>query len=209
MVRVVKKPPGFKEKHASNSSPLFFDLNKSIVEVIIGDLLFHPDDVGGISHERALALFEAVGKDGEAVKDVSEAVRYIARVKTHRQFSLLVKFIAGGASFRQAALQIECVKVETGIGDYGGCSDAVAANYARVGCAQSLQLLAECMSQVWAFSLAFDGSTHQGMSYLDVRLRFGRGNRLHNFHLLAVPLFERHTGAYMFEVLVTYAMSSR
>ncbi|OWZ20277.1 hypothetical protein PHMEG_0005341 [Phytophthora megakarya] len=132
-------------------------------------------------------------------------------LKNHRKFSLLVKLIACMSIFRQAALPMECMKRETGIGDYSGSSDKIAANIARVVYSQILQLLAVCMSHGRAFSLALSGATHQGMSYFDVRLRFGRGNVMHNFRLLAIPLFERHTRAYMLEVLVCLidAMTSR
>ncbi|KAF1782349.1 hypothetical protein GQ600_6162 [Phytophthora cactorum] len=56
------------------------------------------------------------------------------------------------------------------------------------------------LSNVWAFSLAFDSSNHQSRSYLDVRVRFGITGKIQNFHLVAIPLYERHTGAYMFDV---------
>ncbi|ETM50608.1 hypothetical protein L914_05392, partial [Phytophthora nicotianae] len=56
----------------------------------------------------------------------------------------------------------------------------------------------------WAFSLAFDGSTRLGMSYLDVRVRFGHDADIQNFHLLAIPLYQRHTDAYMLDVLVRF-----
>ncbi|OWZ08009.1 hypothetical protein PHMEG_00019515 [Phytophthora megakarya] len=108
--------------HFESTKPLFFELNKSIVEAIVGDLLFHPDDIDGILHERSLAIFQGVGRDGEAEG-------YVAKVQNHRKFSLLMKLIACASSFRQAMLQMECAKVETGIGDYGGCSDIIAANY--------------------------------------------------------------------------------
>ncbi|KAF1780163.1 hypothetical protein JG687_00015165 [Phytophthora cactorum] len=37
---------------------------------------------------------------------------------------------------------------------------------------------------MWTFSLAFDSSTHQNRSYLDVRVRFGITGTINNFHLL-------------------------
>jgi len=84
---------------------------------------------------------------------------------------------------------------------FGGCNDVMASNYTCIVCAALLQILSDVISQVWAFSLAFDGSTHQGMSYLDVRVRFVWLGVLYNFHLMAIPLFVRHTGENLFRVL--------
>lgn len=112
--------------------------------------VFHPDDVDGISHESALTLFE-----GKEAGSGGEIIGYVTRVKHQRKFNHLIKLIACGSTFCKAAQQMECVKVETGIGDYGGCSDAITANYDRVVCAQSLQLLSECISPVWTFFTSF------------------------------------------------------
>ena len=100
-----------------------------------------------------------------------------------------------------AARLISCTRQESGIAMYGGCSDVVASNYTRIVCAASLQIISDCLSRVWAFYIVLDGSTHQGMSYLDARVRFEMNSVLHNFHLMAIPLFERHTGEAMFDAL--------
>jgi hypothetical protein len=42
------------------------------------------------------------------------------------------------------------------------------------------------------------------MSYLDVRIIFSVHDVMYNFHLLALPLFDRHTGENMFDVLVQF-----
>jgi len=43
-----------------------------------------------------------------------------------------------------------------------------------------------------------------GMSYLDVRVCFVWLNVLYNFHLIAIPLFDRHTGNNQFQVLTKF-----
>ena len=50
---------------------------------------------------------------------------------------------------------------------------------------------------MWVFSLANDASTHYGMSYFDNRIRFHRDGILYNVHALTIPIFERHTGENM------------
>ena len=57
---------------------------------------------------------------------------------------------------------------------------------------------------VWAFSLAFDCSTHFEQSFFDLRLRLCFQGVLCNLHLLCVPLYERHTAENLFNVLRTF-----
>ena len=54
------------------------------------------------------------------------------------------------------------------------------------------------MQQSWAFTLAFDGSTHQGMSYFDVQTQFHINCCPFKFHLMAIPLFKQQKGENMF-----------
>ncbi len=64
----------------------------------------------------------------------------------------------------------------------------------RVNVGANMQVLWDVLNQhdVWAFSLAGDESTHQGMSFFDVRIRVYVGGRLFNIHLVVVPLYNRH-----------------
>lgn len=65
----------------------------------------------------------------------------------------------------------------------------------------SLQILLNVMLQVWTFFIALNCFTHQGMFYLDVCSRVNIESSIQNFHLLAIPLFDRHTTANFFVVL--------
>lgn len=174
---------------------LLFSINSGIVDTIIGKLLFHPDDVGTRSHTRAMAVFK---RDGESDST------YVCTEKNPSRFRLCVRFLGRGASFRMAAALMDDAKEETGIGRFGGCSEDVVARYARLVCAASLQRLSQCLDKVWTFSLATDCATHQGKSYADVRCRFYLNGELHNFHLLAIPLYERHTAINIFNVVETF-----
>jgi hypothetical protein len=42
------------------------------------------------------------------------------------------------------------------------------------------------------------------MSYLDVLVRFTIKSTVFNFHVLAIPLYNHHTGEHMFDVLVQF-----
>jgi hypothetical protein len=64
---------------------------------------------------------------------------------------------------------MDSTKDESGISVFGGCGDVVASNYTWIVCAHCMQILSNTIQQTWSFTLAFDGSTHQEISYLDVQ----------------------------------------
>jgi len=85
----------------------------------------------------------------------------------------------------------------------GSLTDTKVAGYARIVLAHSLQLISTILNpgknrSCWAFSLASDASTHYGSSYLDNRIRVHIDGKLHNFHLIAIPMYEKHSGKNMF-----------
>jgi hypothetical protein len=55
---------------------------------------------------------------------------------------------------------------------------------------------------VWAFSIAFDGSTHCGTAFFDVRIRISVKGILYNFHMIVMPHFGRHTADLQVKMLV-------
>ncbi|KAJ1649069.1 hypothetical protein GGF38_006235, partial [Coemansia sp. RSA 25] len=52
-------------------------------------------------------------------------------------------------------------------------------------------------TDIWAFSLAFDASTHLHRSYLDVRVRLHVVGLLENIHILALPIHGQHSGKHI------------
>ena len=89
----------------------------------------------------------------------------------------------------------------------GSLMDTKAAGYARTVLAHSLHLIATILDpqknqSTWAFSLANDASTHYGRSYLNNHIRIHVNGKLHNFHLLAIPMYETHTGENMFHLIM-------
>ncbi|KAH6577372.1 hypothetical protein BASA60_004062 [Batrachochytrium salamandrivorans] len=178
---------------------LRFWINKPIVETIIGEMFFHPDDVEGVTHTRALSIFQIADED-----ETNEREVYFAEIKTKKRFQLAIKLVALGDSFRSVSRQLQVIRDESGIAAYGGASDVTVSNYIRMCMAASLQKLSEILGTTWAISIAFDCSTHQSRSYLDVRVRFFYENRICNYHLIALPMFERHTGANMSDLIVKF-----
>ncbi|EGZ23548.1 hypothetical protein PHYSODRAFT_254988 [Phytophthora sojae] len=55
----------------------------------------------------------------------------------------------------------------------------------------------------WGFSLMVDGATHNKEGYLDVRLSFGLVGKIHNIHLLAIPIGDSaHKGQNYAELVI-------
>ena len=165
----------------------------------MGNMLFHPDDVDGVTHQRALSIFKADDSDPEDHGGV-----YIVEVKSVKRFQLAVKLVALGDSFRSVSRQLQVIREETGMAEFGGASDVTVSNYVRIVCAVSLQRLSEILAATWAVSISFDCSTHQTRSYVDIRMRVFLKGGLENFHLIALPMFDRHTGEIIANLLQSF-----
>lgn len=191
--------------HFDGEKPLNFFIDRDIVDVIIGDMLFNPDDEEAVpTRERALQVFKLVSitepeaADEEGEQDVTNMARYKVEIKSSRLFHLLVGFVACGSSFRMAARLVNITKTVSHMSCFGGCNQARAASLIRVICAASLQKIAKLLRRQWAFSIALDVGSKQGSSYLDFRVRFEHQGKLHNVHLLAIPLFDRKSAETIF-----------
>jgi len=73
----------------SNGTPLQININASIVNTLISDMFFHPDDQGGVTQKTALKLF------------VRKEDYYQVTISNPVQFQLVVAYIVRGVSFRQ------------------------------------------------------------------------------------------------------------
>lgn len=90
-------------KHINIATPLKFNIQAPIIDVLIGDMFFHPDDQGETTQKNALKLFKRV--DGRIDRD------YEVVLLNPDQFKLVVANVSGGVSFRQ------CVRIHDDIKD--------------------------------------------------------------------------------------------
>ena len=72
-----------------NGMPLQININASIIDTLIGDMFFHPNDHGGVTQKMALKSF------------IRKGDYYQVTVMNPMQFQLVVYYIAKGVSFRQ------------------------------------------------------------------------------------------------------------
>jgi hypothetical protein len=79
---------------------LEYTIRAPIIEVIIGDMFFHPDDQGGTAQTTALQLFKRIDDDEP----------YEVTIANPTQFRLVVEWVAAGVSFRQCAAVLASTK---------------------------------------------------------------------------------------------------
>lgn len=191
--------------HFEGEHFLKFEIQCDIVEVLIGDLLFDPEEEDAIqTRDRALRLFtlEEEGSDDgpedEGEDEDESAKRYTVVIKCSRLFWLVVGFVARGATFRAAADYALHVRNVTNMSVFVGGNDTRVAHFVRVVCASNLQKISDRLQVAWAFGLALDVGSHDGTSYLDIRVRFEDGGLIRNLHIMAIPLFEGKTAPVLF-----------
>ena len=125
-------------------------------------MLFDLDDKEECtSKERALSIFK---------KSQDNCNMYTVKITNMRQFRLAIKYIALGSSFRQAARIFQVTKEEVNLGYLGSLNESKVIGYTCIMVAFSLQSIKDLLAKSWCYSVAFDGSTYQHTSYLDIQM---------------------------------------
>jgi hypothetical protein len=182
--------------HAATTSKSFsFELEEGIVDVIIGELLWRPNEMDGETRENALLIFKEVDASEDRPR------HYQVQVPNQLAFELIVDFIGMGMSLRQATDAVTAVKKRTRNPQIGFPTDAKTQAYVRLVCAVNYQLLALVLRRCWAFSLSTDMANCQSTSYISIRIRFTWLGVLYNIQLSALPFFGSHTGEAQFELI--------
>jgi hypothetical protein len=177
---------------------IVFRIRGPIVEKLIADLFFHPEndeedeDSEPITKANALKLFQKEN-DGS----------YSVTIKNRLRFLLALDHVSVGLSFRQTARVISQHRSRTKNAKLGGLNDHMVGQFVRILVAVNLNALSSILTNpgVWCFSLAADGSTHFGVSFLDIRIRVFLSGNLHNLHLAVMPFFDRHTSSNIFDCI--------
>ena len=71
-------------------------------------------------------------------------------------------------------------------------------SYAGFVCAINLQWIKELLESCGTFSVGMDMASHMSLSYLDIQICFFHKGKIHNFHLLAIPIYTHHTAKQIF-----------
>ncbi|KAE9339884.1 hypothetical protein PF008_g11365 [Phytophthora fragariae] len=120
------------------------------------------------------------------------------------RFTLSVKHLRVGLSFRQTAAVIQQQYNVTGNSKLYGMTDAMTGTYARILVAYSFQRISNLIADpnMWGFAFACDITTHTDRSFIDQRVRVAVDSVLVNLHLLAIPMFDRHTAVVQVRLIV-------
>jgi hypothetical protein len=183
--------------HVETSEQMFFWVSSSIVEDIIAGLLLDVDDIDH-STDKTLSIFKRV--DGE---DAPADGAYQIVIKKKNAFSLIIRYVSAGLSFRQAQTVLQQTCNTTGLRNLAGVSEQNVREYVRAAVGINLQKISDILrgKRCWAFSIAFDGATRRGKSFVDVRLRILVNGSIENLHLLATPIRVSHTGQAMADLV--------
>jgi len=187
-------------------------ISTEIVDVIIGEMLFRPEDKLDVADDDDLVGVDDRNQKIEKLRRGALQLfklnenndRYTVNIKRVVRFKLAIQHVSCGLSFRQVATTIEQTKNTCKIAKLGGLNDTIVGQYVRILVAQALQVISNIMASddVWAFALSFDGSQHRGTTFFDVRIRVGVNSVLYNLHLIAMPHFDHHTAANQEAMLV-------
>ena len=173
-------------------------INKDVVEVIIANLLCDNEEGEDMDDEER-DVEEIVENALTAVcNDDRETTHYLASFGNVTQFSLIVSQVSNGSTFRLCANVIQSTKEILDLAELGNICERKVIQAVRVTCAINFNVIRSLLDFIWAYSIAIDGGTKGSVPYLDIRLRFVFGGKLHNIHLVALPMHDSHTGENMF-----------
>jgi hypothetical protein len=165
---------------------LEFIVDSKIVENIVAQLFFRPDDdLDMLSLEKSMVLFKKVP---------DTTTSYCITVKNVKQFELALDHTSISLSFCQTSVVIDQHKEAFGNAKLVGLNNHIVNQYVCVGVAINLQRISNILSfpDVWSFTLVANSSTHQYVSYLDIRIHICPNGSLENLHLIAMPFYDRH-----------------
>ena len=153
-------------------------------------MFFHLDNED--SQTKAMKLFTSCDSGSS----------YSVAIKNLLQFQL-ISYLDSGLSFHQVENVFNKTKKLTSNALLGNITHSTAANYTRIVCDLNFQRLADILNNtsIWTFSLANDSSTYYRNSYFDNRIRFHLRDILYNIHAITIPIFNRHTGENMYDLI--------
>ncbi|RHY87044.1 hypothetical protein DYB37_010910 [Aphanomyces astaci] len=175
-----------------STDKMTFSVKATIVDVIIGG--------------RSKIAKQKLNTMKLFVRSDDDPYRYTITIKNVMRFELAMDFVGIGILFREVASAIQHAKIRTHTAKLTGANDLILGQYVRVLVGSSLEHISDVLDHesVWAMSLAGDSSTHRGQSFFDLRVRVCFDHKLYNLHLVAIPMFDRHTAEIIFKMLVKF-----
>ncbi|CAK9269703.1 unnamed protein product [Sphagnum jensenii] len=187
-------------------------VSTKIVDVIIGEMLFCPEDELNAADDDNLA---GIGNCNRNIEKLCRSALQLFKLNENKHsYTVNIKRVI--ALQARHPTRVVWLVVPTGrdddradqntckIAKLGGLNDTIVEQYVRILVGHALQVINNILANdnVWAFTISFDGSQHRGTTFFDVRIRVGMNGILHNLHLIAMLHFDRHTTANKEAILV-------
>ena len=118
--------------------PLRALIDKDIVDIVIGNMMFHLEDMVGITRAHPIVSFVPTLDYSEDAADAGNVSRYAIIVGNTKQFQLVAQYLASGLSFRQVTQLMLDTEELLGIRSIGSCSEGIVSRYARFICSMNL-----------------------------------------------------------------------
>lgn len=124
-------------------------------------------------------------------------------IRDRDQFETVIRCISMGASCRGIAkLFVSFGMVQKNM-KLGTPTRQLVGRYVRFVVALNLAAIRQLLNHTLGFAIMVDGATHKKEGYSDVRVSFGLCGKVHNFHLLAIPMGNAtHTGTNYSELVL-------
>jgi hypothetical protein len=135
-----------------------------------------------------------------------DAPIYTMTIKDILCLDLAMDYVGINLSFRQTVTAIQKAKNRTKMAKLAGLNDRIVGQYTRVLVVVALQQIADILDNesIWAMSLAGDGSAHRDQLFFDLRICVYYCSNLFNLHLVAMPMFERHSVINIFNLIAKF-----
>jgi hypothetical protein len=158
-----------------------FNVSHEIVDIVIGQLLFRDDDELAAARDDEQDELVAANRASKVSKLKHNAMSlfiqqedgtYRAVIKNVARFRLAIAHVSAGLSFRQAAAVMDQTRSLLNQAKLSGITDHMVGKFIRVLVGAAIQKIGDVLGRrdVWAFGLSFDGSTHRGTTFCDVRV---------------------------------------
>ena len=185
-----------------NQVNIMYLINSPIVTVVMGNMLWDPNNLNGQMHWNMMSLFEDCTGDMEAPEDGEGKYCYYMTIKNLLKFRLDVDYVLYGVRFRHADWVLQSTKERNGLAIIGLCNVATIANYSLIFFAFNLHNMSEMLEMVWTLLIAMDMSNYMSMLYLDVFIRLHLDMiGIINMNFLAIPVYDLHTIDVIFDTV--------
>lgn len=146
-------------------------MHRDSVEVIIEDMMLHPEDMSSASRACLLLGFEPILDPFENTADFTGTIWHAIIAKNSMQFQLFARYFGAGLSFSQVPqVMLETKELLYNEGS-GSISESVVSSYTCFICVMKLQRIAKILWKYYPFSIVSDMATNMAIEYWGIRIR--------------------------------------